>query len=88
MEKAEQFIDDCTRCCSNKLSSIVDCINGEKIISYMVWVTPDNARRAVEIAKEEMIEKACEWLYSRQAEDLEVPNIEKFINDFRQAMEG
>ena len=33
------------------------------------------------------VNEACEWLYSRQIEDLEVPNIEKFINDFRQAME-
>lgn len=33
------------------------------------------------------IDKACEWLYKRQQVDLEVPNIEKFINDFKQAME-
>jgi hypothetical protein len=33
------------------------------------------------------IEKACEWLEERQAVDLEVPNIEKFISDFRKAME-
>lgn len=33
------------------------------------------------------IEKACEWLYKRQQVDLVVPNIEKFIDDFKQAME-
>lgn len=33
------------------------------------------------------IEKACEWFEERQAVDLEVPNIEKFINDFKKAME-
>ena len=33
------------------------------------------------------IEKACEWLYKRQQVDLVVPNIEKFIEDFKKAME-
>lgn len=33
------------------------------------------------------IDKACEWLEERQAVDLEVPNIEKFIEDFKKAME-
>lgn len=34
------------------------------------------------------VEKACEWLYQRQAVDLEVSDIEKFINEFKKAMEG
>lgn len=33
------------------------------------------------------IDKACEWLYQRQAVDLEVSNIEEFISDFKKAME-
>lgn len=32
------------------------------------------------------LDKACEWLYKRQQVDLVVPNIEKFINDFKQAI--
>ncbi len=32
-------------------------------------------------------EKACEWLYQRQAVDLEVSDIEKFVNEFKKAME-
>ena len=39
------------------------------------------------IGRREMLDKACEWLEERQAVDLEVPNIEKFINDFKKAME-
>ena len=39
------------------------------------------------IGMREMLDKACEWLEHRQVIDLEVPNIEKFINDFRKAME-
>lgn len=34
------------------------------------------------------VELCCEWLYQRQAVDLEVNNIEKFIEDFKKAMEG
>jgi hypothetical protein len=29
------------------------------------------------------IEKACDWLYKRQQVDLVVPNIEKFISEFK-----
>ena len=32
-------------------------------------------------------EKACEWLYQRQAVDLEVSDIDKFVNEFKKAME-
>lgn len=34
------------------------------------------------------IEKAVEWLYQRQAVDLEVSDIEKFVNEFKRAMKG
>lgn len=34
------------------------------------------------------IDKVCEWLYQRQAVDLEVSDIEKFINDFKNEMES
>lgn len=33
------------------------------------------------------VEKACEWLYQRQAVDLEVNDIEKFVKEFKKAME-
>lgn len=57
MSKTEKFISDCTRNCSNELGAIED-IEGTKVISYHEWLTPDQARRAVEIAMEETIE----WL--------------------------
>ena len=40
-----------------------------------------------ELGWQDAIEKACEWLEERQVVDLEVPNIEKFIEDFKKAME-
>lgn len=56
MSKAEKFIQDCTRNCSNLVYK--DTINGKEFNTYNEWLTPDQARRAVEIAREEMIE----WL--------------------------
>lgn len=59
--KVEKYIRDYTRNCSNELCSVEDRY-GKTIISYREWLTPDQALRAAEIAKEETIEKACKWL--------------------------
>ena len=61
MSKAEEFIQNYTRNCSNELIA-VESKDGKEVISYHEWLTPDQARKAVEIAREEMIEKVCEWL--------------------------
>ena len=52
MSKAEKFIQDYTRNCSN------ECWDAEG--SYHPWLSIDEARRAVEIAREEMRERACD----------------------------
>lgn len=49
---AEQFIKDYTNHCSNELA------DG----GFHEWLTPEQAHRAVEIAKDAFIEKACEYL--------------------------
>lgn len=90
MSKAEKFIEDCTRNCSNAIQSYDgDC---NPCIIHKPWLTPDQALRAVEIAKDEMIERACEYL------DLHCNDVKtedngiagwidnEFINNFRQAM--
>ena len=91
MSKAEKFIKDCTRNCSNELIA-VESRASKEVVSYHDWLTPDQARRAVEIAKDEMIERACEYL------DLHCNDVKtedngiagwidnEFINNFRQAM--
>ena len=61
MSKAEKFISDCTRNCSNELIA-VESKDGKEVISYHEWLTPDQARRAVEIAREEMVEKTQVWI--------------------------
>ena len=51
MSKAEKFIQEHTRNCSNYSSYAMDT---------EPWLTPDQAKNAVGIAREEMIEKACD----------------------------
>lgn len=57
MSRAEKFICEHTRNCSNELVA-VESRAGKEVISYHEWLTPDQARKAVDIAREEMIE----WL--------------------------
>jgi hypothetical protein len=89
MSKAEKFIKGCTRNCSNELCAVEDRF-GKKVISYHEWLTPDQARKAIEIAKEEELE------YIKYQLDLRLPEIldyngvqvdrEDFIKDFVKAM--
>lgn len=57
---------------------------------YFKWLTPDQARRAVEIAKEEVIEKVCEFLDNDlccyiKAQDFTIEH-QRLENDLKQAM--
>ena len=56
MSKAEDYIREHTSHCSN---SYWDKNDGE---SNFPWLSPDQARRAVEIAREEIIESVVEFL--------------------------
>jgi hypothetical protein len=58
MNKAEKFIQDYTMNCSNELA--FENKDGSKL--YHAWLTPTDAKSAVEIAREEMIEKAIWWI--------------------------
>ena len=73
MSKAEKFIQDCTRNCSNELIS-VESRAGKEVISYNEWLTPDQARRAVGIAREEALLEVAAWIndtfiFSKQAKE-------------------
>lgn len=52
MSKAEKFIQEHTSNCYNYNGYAQDPIP---------WLTPDDARSAVEIARDEMVEKAIEY---------------------------
>jgi hypothetical protein len=59
MSRAEKFIIDSTKNYSNEKRITVGKISHwEK----QHWLTPDEARKAVEIAREEIIEKAIKWV--------------------------
>lgn len=91
MGKAEKFIQDYTRNCSNQYDLPERFENGiERLKEYRPWLTPDQALKAVEIAREEELE------YIKYQLDLRLPKIlnyngvqvdrEDFINDFIKAM--
>ena len=61
MSKAEKFIEDYTRNCSNEMTFE----DGSGSHNYLPWLTPDQALRAVEIAREEMISKLRRWVSSK-----------------------
>lgn len=88
MSKSEKFIIEHTRNCSNELGA-VESRAGKEVISYYEWLTPDQARRAVEIAKEEIYE----WLkenadtYTWYNEFIgESGMTDDFIDDLKKAM--
>lgn len=56
MNKAEKFIQENTRNCSNEIE-----LHGLGC-QFHPWLTPDQAREAVEVAREEAIEQTVEWL--------------------------
>ena len=57
MSKAEKFIQDYTRNCSNEFEP-----QKAPPSVYNPWLTPEQARMAVEIAREEMIDKVIGWI--------------------------
>ena len=75
MSKAEEFIIDSTKNCYNYNSYAQNPIP---------WLTPDQARRAVEIAREEMIEKVCMYLNEHRngvIDDEYIINLNKAMKD-------
>lgn len=93
MSKAKQFIQDHTRNCSNELCAVEDKY-GKKVISYHEWLIPNQALSAVAIEREEVIEKACEFLKEHREEVRTEDNgiigwiDDEFIEDFKTFMKG
>ena len=79
MNKAEQFIKDCTKNCSNEIVAKEPC--------FHEWVAPEQALKAIEIAREEWLSKACEWL-KEQKEMVGVSFQEDFLERFQNYMKG
>ena len=61
MSKAENYIRDYTKNCSNAVEGCnQDAYYSEGL--YQPWLTPENALAAVEIERQEVIERVVEWL--------------------------
>ena len=90
MSKSEKYIIEHTRNCSNLMQVPTLDDKGNIVPEAHPWLTPDQARKAVEIAREEELE------YVKYQLDLRLPetlyyngvhvNREDFINDFIKAM--
>jgi len=92
MSKAEEFIRENIRNCSNVYGDKY----GDEFCSP--WLTPDQARKAVEIAREEIYE----WLRNISFDDYKIADEESYrmgcpydyidvhglINDLKQAMKN
>ena len=83
MNKAEKFIKDYTRTCSNELIA-VESRAGKEVVSYHEWLTPDQARRAVEIAREEIYEWLSENFFNYF--EARFSMLDMFLEDLKQAM--
>jgi hypothetical protein len=85
MSRAEKFIKDYTRNCSNEFEP-----QKAPPSVYNPWLTPDQARKAVEIAMEEELEYVKYQLNLRLPETLYYNGVqvdrEDFINDFIKSM--
>ena len=89
MSKAEKFISNCIRNCSNEIGYCHNKTRNHNHVFYP-WLTLDQARNAVEIARKEMIE----WLKSHYRDYMHNPTgkrLEAFFgidmcNDLEEAM--
>jgi len=82
---ANDYIEAFTRRCSNELAWKDE--QGQTM--YQEWLTPRHAATAVAIAREQLIDKAVEWL-AENAELYKTDNgiaYGNLIMDFREAME-
>ena len=76
MNKAEKFIQNYTRTCSNEIlrNKNKSFTNIPRKSEYNPWLTPDQARKAVEIAREETLLEVAAWIndtfiFSKQAKE-------------------
>lgn len=87
MSKAEKFIEEHT---SNRINAI-QCYDGDcnPQVIYKPWITPVQAKKAVEIAREEMIEKVCNFITEKLffKDNMLYTNIKsKIVEDIKHAM--
>ncbi len=96
MKKVEDFIKEYTRNCCNEFSETKSNGLGGYISrkGFAPWLTPDQARKVAEIAREETINEACEWLYNHNdyicgsTNGIARYDMDKLIEDLKKHLEG
>ena len=80
MKEVEKFIQDYTRNCSNEIGYCHNKTRNHNHVFYP-WLTPDQARKAVEIAIEETIKEVCEWLdnHTMLSEKWYIEDLKKYL---------
>lgn len=80
---AEEYIDNYTNRCSNELT----CNGEDGLPSYHDWISPRNAKIAIAMSREQLIDKSVKWLKDNIEYYYYVENFGKMIEDFQKAME-
>ena len=83
MGKAEKFISNCTRNCSNEMESP---LYANPKLNFYPWLTPDQAKMAVEIAREEIYEWLSENFFNYF--EARMSMFEMCLEDLKQAMKN
>lgn len=89
MSKVEEFIEQRTKTGSNILIKGDNKSYTDIPVKYdcSAWLTPDEAREIVKIAREEAIKEACDWLsYHLDTSKIEVNYKFNIIEDLRKAL--
>ena len=76
MKEVEKFIQDYTRNCSNEIGYCHNKTRNHNHVFYP-WLTPEEARKAVEIAREETIKDMCEW---NEEDEMIALSIKQIVN--------
>ena len=96
MSKAEKFIEDYTRRYSNAIAQPGEDMwdSGGFEVVYQPWLTQEDALSAVEIARDEVMEKTMKWIeeinnhhHIMRYSDSEEASLEELKNWFRNYME-
>ena len=87
MSKAKDYIEAYTKKCSNTIEGCnQDAYYSESL--YQPWLTPENALAAVEIERQEVIEKAIAWFRQVKEQGCSFDGIDAFIVHFKEAMKA
>ena len=85
-KRVEKYISDCTRNCSNELIA-VESRAGKEVVSYHEWLTPDQARKAVEIAREETLQEVKEKLLMMLNTSIDNKHFFEQLDDYIEELE-